>query len=310
MGTRYAGVKFGVKLSAVKDTERDDVEPEEERDACSERSVDLRVIGETGHIPPKSERRKEPQCGGEEGTRKHALPGLLHRRPQVIDKADDANACREGHAPADNKGDCVDRCLDFREDIHGKPVGNELSEDDEHRCDGERCERERNEKERAAATLDECPAIDGKLVGTTNTLHESCDDAGGSDEADHERGDKRVGGASAVGFYEVALEERADVWRKNAIEEERELKAEGSVVGKETDDGSCSNERRKEGHHRRVGGRLGQVQAVVPACSNHRAVEDAGKTHQCSYGIHPRSAMRTDHAFHLLRKSVTEFGYM
>ena len=45
---------------------------------------------------------------------------------------------------------------------------------------------------------------------------------------------------------EVALEERADVGREDAVEECGELEAEGSGVGQEADDGGGDDERGEE----------------------------------------------------------------
>jgi len=56
---------------------------------------------------------------------------------------------------------------------------------------------------------------------------------------------------------EVALEQGADVWRKDAIEEDGELVTERSGIRNHTDDRGGDNERREERDHRGVGGGLG-----------------------------------------------------
>ena len=53
--TKKGGVELSVELGAEEDAERDDVEPEEQRDAGAERAVDLGVVGEAGDIPAKYE---------------------------------------------------------------------------------------------------------------------------------------------------------------------------------------------------------------------------------------------------------------
>jgi hypothetical protein len=81
------------------------------------------------------------------------------------------------------------------------------------------------------------------------------------------------------------LQERADVGRKDAIEDEGDLVAEGCVVRKKADDGRSYDERREEGDHGGVGGGLSKVEAVVLHGAEESAVEDRGKAQKSSHGI-------------------------
>src|ERR1700733_15086560 len=103
------GVKLSVELGSAENTERDDVEPEEERDAGAEGAVDLGVVGKTGDVPSKDECGKEPCGSREDGAGQDTLPRLLHGRSHVIDEADDADAAGERDCPADEDSDGVDR---------------------------------------------------------------------------------------------------------------------------------------------------------------------------------------------------------
>jgi hypothetical protein len=87
---------------------------------------------------------------------------------------------------------------------------------------------------------------------------------------------------------EVALQERADIWGQDVVEEGRELEAEWGGVGKEADDSGGGDECWEEGHHGRIGGGLGEVEAVVPRCAKQGAVEDSRKAQEASHGIYPR----------------------
>lgn len=137
--------------------------------------------------------------------------------------------------------------------------------------------------------MPEGPAVEGEFVGATYAFHEGGDDARGSGEADQNGDDKGVGGSRAVRrIDEVALQERADVGRKDTVEEDGELGAERGGVGHETDECGSNDERWEERDHGRVGGGLSEVETVVPRCTNQRAVEDARKPQESSYGICPR----------------------
>ena len=99
---------------------------------------------------------------------------------------------------------------------------------------------------------------------------------------------RRVSGRGAVGRVdEVALEERADVGREDAIEEGGELEAEWGGVGQKADDGGGDDERGEERHHRGVGGGLGEIETVVPGCAKESAVEDSGKAQESSHEVCP-----------------------
>jgi len=104
-----ACVELDIKLGPIEETERDDVEPEEERDPGTERAVDLGVVGETGDIPAEDDGREEPHGGGEEGPGEGPFPGLLHRGTHVIDESCDADAARESDDPAKKDRKEVDR---------------------------------------------------------------------------------------------------------------------------------------------------------------------------------------------------------
>ena len=125
-------VKFCVELSSAQDAERDDVEPEEQGHASAERAVDLGVISESGDVPTEDERRDKPHGGGDGGTGKYALPGLLHRRSHVINQGGDANAACEGDAPTDEKREDIDRSAGRRSNVHSEPGRDEVTEDHEN----------------------------------------------------------------------------------------------------------------------------------------------------------------------------------
>ena len=88
------GVELHVELCAEEDAEGDDVEPEEQSDAGTERSVDQGVVGEAGDVPAEDEGGEEPHDGGGDGSGKSALPGLPDGRSHVIDECDDGRRCR------------------------------------------------------------------------------------------------------------------------------------------------------------------------------------------------------------------------
>ncbi len=73
-----------------------------------------------------------------------------------------------------------------------------MTEDDENAGQREGYERKRNKQNCAKTALQEVPAVDRKVVGAADTLHEGGEDAGGSDEADDEGDDESARGMSAV----------------------------------------------------------------------------------------------------------------
>ena len=215
-------MKFGIEFGSEENTERDDVKPKEKRDACAERAIDLGVVSEAGNVPTKGDSSWKPHHGGENGTGKNPLPGLFHGRSHVIDQADDACASRKRDHPTDEKSNGVDGSAGGGHDVDCQPFRNELSED--YKCAGknEGDQRERDEEKGPEAALQKGPAVHGEIVGAANTFHQRREDAGRSDEADQKSDDEGVGGAGAVGRVdEVALQQRADVRRENAIEEGR-----------------------------------------------------------------------------------------
>src|SRR6266550_2977055 len=225
------GVEFGVELCPAEDAERDDIEPEEQGDAGAERAVDLRVVGKTRDIPAKDERGGKPHGGGDDGAGNDALPGLLHGRSHVVDQGDDADAAGERDDPADEQSDGVEGSASRGDEVQREPAGKELAEHDEGGGKKKRQQRDRNKEEGAETALPEGPAVEGKFVGAADAFHQGGEDAGGSDETDDEGGDEGVRGPWAVGCVdEVAFEERADVGRKDAVEEQRELEAERGGV--------------------------------------------------------------------------------
>ena len=71
---KKACVEFSIELGSAEDAQRDDVEPEEQRNAGAEGAVDLRVVGEARDVPAEDERGDEPQGGGENGAGKDTFP--------------------------------------------------------------------------------------------------------------------------------------------------------------------------------------------------------------------------------------------
>lgn len=145
MRVEKASVKFGIELCSAEDTERDDVEPEEERDAGAEGSIDLSVVGKARDIPTKDEGGKEPRGSGEDSAGHDTLPRLLHWRAHVVDEAYDADAASERDSPADEKSDGVNRSAGGGNEVQRQPLGEELAEDDEEGGEGKGDQRERNE---------------------------------------------------------------------------------------------------------------------------------------------------------------------
>ena len=272
------GVKFGIELRPKQNTERDDVEPEEKRDAGTEGAINLRVVGKTRNVPTESQSGEKPQGSGEDGTRKDALPRLLHGRSHVIDQADDPDTANQRDAPAYEKRDGVDRGASRGNDVHREPLGDELTEDDNDagQCEGN--QRERDKKKSPKAPLEKGPAVGWEIVGPSDAFHQRGENAGSSGEADDEGDYKGVGGTSAVWRVdEVTLQQWTDVGGKNAVEESGELKAQRSVIREETDNCRGDDERGKERHHGGVGSGLSQVETVVAPRTNKRAVENAKK---------------------------------
>jgi len=132
MRVEKARVELGIELGSAKNTERDDVEPEEQRDAGAERSIDLGVVGEARDVPAEDDGREEPHGCGDESAGESALPGLLHRRSHVIDQGSDANAARERDAPADEKRENIDRSAGGGGNVHSEPGRDEVTEDHEN----------------------------------------------------------------------------------------------------------------------------------------------------------------------------------
>ena len=175
-----------------------------------------------------------------------------------------------------------------------EPLGEEVAEDNENARDGEGDERERDEQESTKAALEEGPTVDGKVVGAADTLHESGDDAGRTDDSEDEGDDKSMGRARAVGLVdEITLKERTDVRRKDTIEQDGELGADGGVVWKETDDRGGDDERGKERHHGGIGGGLGKIEPVVARCAKEGKVKDSKMAQESSHGICPRMKRAT-----------------
>ena len=192
------GVEFGVELGSAEDTERDDIEPEEQGDAGAERAVDLGVVGKAGDVPAEDEGGGEPHDGGDDGAGHNAPPGLFHGGSEVVDESDDDNAGGESDGPPDEQSDGVERSASGGNEVQRYPRGEELAEDHEVSREEEGQERERDEEESAAAALPEAPAVGGEIVGAANAFHKSGEDAGGSNEADDKGTDEGVGGPGVM----------------------------------------------------------------------------------------------------------------
>jgi hypothetical protein len=282
-------MKFSIELGSEENAERNDIEPEEERDACAERAIDLRVVGKTCDVPAEGEGGEEPQRSGKDSAGKNSLPGLLHGSTHVVDEADNADTADERNTPADKKSDGVDRSSGRRNDVHGQPFRNELTEDNDRAGQSEGDQRERDEEKSAETALQEGPAVGWEVVGAANAFHQRGKNAGCSGEADDERENKGVSRTGAVRRVdEVALQQRTDVRRKDAIKERGELKAQWSVIGKQADDGGGDDERGKQRHHGRVGSGLGKVETVVPPGANKCTVKNAKKAQESSHEVVPR----------------------
>ncbi len=89
------------------------------------------------------------------------------------------------------------------------------------------------------------------------------------------------------GVDEVALQERADVGGEDAVEEQGELEAERGGDGQKPDDGGQNDECGKERDHRRVRGRLGEVEEIVPGSAHEGALQQSGNVEEASHGIAP-----------------------
>ena len=151
--------------------------------------------------------------------------------------------------------------------MQGEPLGDEVAEDNKDACESKGNQGEGDEEEGTKASLPERPAVDWEAVGATEAFHDSCQDAGGPGEADDEGKAEGVSGPGGLRRSdEVALEQRADVRRQDAIEEDGKLKAEGSGIGQEAGNSCCDDEGWEERNHGRVGGGLGEVEPVMPHC--------------------------------------------
>lgn len=282
-------VKFSVELGSEEHSERDDVEPEEKGDAGAEGAIDLGVVRETRDVPAKGDSGGKPHHGRENGPREHTLPGLPHGRSQVIDKSDDTDAAGKDDCPANEQSDGIDGRASRGHNMESQPLGHDLTEDNESAGQSERNQRERDQEKSAKAALPEGPAVAWEIVGAADAFHQRGEDTGRSGEADDERDDEGVSRTGAVRRVdEVALQQRTDVGGKDAVKESGQLEAEWSVVGKETDNSGGDDEGGKEGHHRGVGGGLGEVETVMPCCAKKSAMENARKTQESSHKIVPR----------------------
>ena len=88
----------------------------------------------------------------------------------------------------------------------GEPLGDEVTEDDEDAGEGKGDTRQRDEEEGAEASLPECPAIDWKVVGASEALHDGGQDAGSASEADDEGEAESMGGPGGLrGGDKIAL---------------------------------------------------------------------------------------------------------
>src|SRR5579871_2747183 len=95
------------------------------------------------------------------------------------------------------------------------------------------------------------------------------------------------------GGIEVALKDRRDVRRNNAVEESAKLRADGCGVRQKRNDRCSHNERREECNHGGVGGRLGEVETVVVYRVENRTMKgdrDAEKSSHLPVRIQARVA--------------------
>lgn len=205
----------------------------------------------------------------------------------MINESDNADAASEGDEPADDKGDDVDRGPGGRNDMHRKPRGQDVTEDDENTGCGERNQRERYKGIGAETALPEGPAIGWKTVGTAKALHKGSDNAGSSGKADQnpeDQGTDRLW--IVVRSREVALKDGSHVRRENPIEEKGQLETERSCVRKEADEGRRDDKRGEERDHGGIGRRLGNIETVVRHNAKQRAVEYGGDTEESSHVGH------------------------
>jgi len=198
MGAEKTRVEFGVELGSAQNTERDDVEPEEKGYAGAQGAVDLRVVGESRDIPTEDDGGEKPHGGGDEGSRKGTLPGLLHGSSHVIDEGGDADAASERNAPSDKEGKDKYRGTGRGCDVESEPVSDEVSKDHEDAGQREGNEREGDQNERSQATLPEGPAVEWEVIRTAQAFHDGGQDAGGAKEAHERRNAQGVGGTDGL----------------------------------------------------------------------------------------------------------------
>lgn len=238
--------ELGIELRTAEDAERNDVEPEEQRNPRAERTIDLRVIGETSDIPSKGERGDEPHHGSDDGSGYHALPGLPHGRAHVIDNGHNGDTAGQSDNPTDEISKEVDGWTGEGHSLLCDPNGDEMAEDNKHTGKNKRDERERDEKEGSATALPKSPAVWGKIIGAADTFHQSRYNAGSSCDADDERDDECMRGLRVVGRgYKITLKQRADIGRKDAVEDSGKLEPHWRSIRKQADNCSSHNERGK-----------------------------------------------------------------
>ena len=164
-------VEFVVELGAEEDAKGDDVEPEEQSNAGTERSVYLGVVGEAGDVPAEDEGGNEPHEGRSDGSGKNSSPGLPERSAHVIDESDDADISGQRDGPASDDRNEVDGRADGGCEVQRKPGGEEIPEDDQEAGNAKGDERERYEGVRTEAAAPEGPAVGREVVGATDALH-------------------------------------------------------------------------------------------------------------------------------------------
>ena len=184
-----AASELGVELRAAEDAERDDVEPEEQGDACAERAVDLGVVGKAGDVPAEDEGARNHMTVATTAPGRVALPGLLHGRAHVVDERDEADAAGERDDPADDEGEDVDEGRAEGATCRASQTMMKWPKTTRMLATTKGMQRERDEEEGAAAASARRSSSRREVVGAAKAFHEGGDDAGGTGEADDEGDD-------------------------------------------------------------------------------------------------------------------------
>src|SRR5208282_3106464 len=162
--------KHGVEFGANQHNQRDDVHPEQQRNAHTERTIDDAVVDIVLQIPSKQRSGDQPHRGGKNSAWQNAVPRLRARHCVVINKLDHGNAGHDRDGPADRAPQQQNQRSELMTDVKQNTRFNPASESNQNGREGHRYARHQNQRNRNRALLNQPPGF-GKLVGTTKAIH-------------------------------------------------------------------------------------------------------------------------------------------